>query len=134
MIPKLDKKQLKEQALKAGKLGAGFAVKAAIIYVITMVLCFIGGGVGGYYGADYFAWTGWKVWVCTVTGLIAGIVAGFYTGQMIVYGMVQDLMFDAGIEAGKAGYKAAKKKLDEHEAKQAALPKQPKPPEEADFS
>lgn len=134
MIPKLDKKQLKEQALKAGKLGAGFAVKAAIIYVITMVLCFIGGGVGGYYGADYFAWEGWKVWVCTITGLIAGIVAGFYTGQMIVYGMVQDLMFDAGLEAGKAGYKAAKKKLAEKEAKEAALPKPAKPPEEADFS
>jgi hypothetical protein len=136
MIPKLDKKQLKEKALQAGKLGAGFAFKAAVVYIITMLLCFIGGGVGGYYGADYFAWAGWKVWVCTITGLIAGIVGGFYAGQMIVYGMVQDLMLDAGIEAGKAGYKAAKQKLAEKEAKdeaeKAALPKPP--PEHADFS
>ena len=130
MIPKLDKKQLKEQALKAGKLGAGFAVKAAIIYFVTMLLCFIGGGVGGYYGADYFDWSGWKVWVTTLTGLIAGLVAGFYAGQMIVYGMVQDLMLDAGIEAGKMGYKAAKKKFDAQKAEEK--PPLPKPPEADD--
>lgn len=133
MIPKINKKQLKEKALLAGKLGAGFAFKAAVVYVLTMVACFIGGGIGGYYGADYFAWTGWKVWLCTVTGLIAGIVAGFYTGQMIVYGMIQDLMLDAGIEAGKAGYKAAKKKLDERGKAELEKPKAPKPHEEAHF-
>ncbi|HYD19732.1 MAG TPA: hypothetical protein VEF76_14770 [Patescibacteria group bacterium] len=112
---KLDKAQLREQAQLYGKRGAGFAFKAFVIYAIATLLGLVGGGISGWWGADHFDLASWLRWACTLLGIVAGGAVGFIAAQLIVMDMIQEMILDAGIEAGKAGYKAAKTKLAERQ-------------------
>lgn len=110
---KLDRDQLKAHAKTYGKKGVGLAIKAAILYAVLTVIGLIGGGIGGHFAADHYALAAWLDWVCTIAGIIAGGVIGFFAAQMIIIDMMQEMVLDAGIDAGKAGYKMAKTKLAE---------------------
>ncbi len=110
---KLDKDQLKTHAKTYGKKGVGFAIKAAILYVALTVIGLIGGGIGAHWAADHYALATWLDWVSTIAGIALGGVIGFFAAQLIILDMMQEMVLDAGIEAGKAGYKAAKAKLAE---------------------
>ena len=115
-LDNIDKKKLAEQAVAHGKTGLGLAVKAGILYVALVVLGLIGGGIGAYQGAGHFGYGGWWGTLAAFIGVIAGGVGGFFLAQIIILGIMQDMLLDAGIEAGKIGYKAAMKKLAEKKA------------------
>lgn len=123
MLKNIDKKQLAEKSVAYGKTGIGFALKAGILYVSLVILGLIGGGFGAYYGADHFGYGGWWGALAAFLGVIAGGIGGFYLAQVIIMGLIQDMLLDAGIAAGKMGYKAAMKKLQEKKAADLA-PKQ----------
>jgi hypothetical protein len=110
---KLDKDQLKAHAKTYGKKGAGLAIKAALLYVALTAIGLIGGGIGGHWAADHYALAAWLDWVCTIAGVAAGGVIGFFAAQLVILDMMQEMVLDAGIDAGKAGYKMAKAKLAE---------------------
>ncbi len=120
---KLDKKELAAKAATYGKQGAGFAVKAAIVYVVTVALGLIGGATGVYYGAAHFGYGGWWGMLAALIGLAAGGVAGFFAGKIAVVGMLEDLYFSAKYKAGKMGYEKGKELVGE-------LRKKPAPPED----
>lgn len=113
---RLDKDQLKTQARTYGKKSLGFAVKAAVLYAMLTVIGLIGGGIGGHWAADHYALAAWLDWVCTIGGILLGGVAGFFAAQFIILDMIQEMVLDAGIDAGKAGYQMAKTKLAERNA------------------
>jgi hypothetical protein len=110
---KLDKDQLKMHAKTYGKKSVGFAIKAAMLYAVLTIIGLIGGGIGGHWAADHYALAAWLDWVCTIGGIIAGGVIGFFAAQLIIFDMMQEMVLDAGIDAGKAGYKMVKAKLAE---------------------
>lgn len=119
---KLDKKQLAEQAVAHGRAGIGLAFKAGVIYIVLVLLGLVGGGFGAVYGAAHFGYGGWWGTLAAFIGTIAGGIGGFFLAQLIILGIVQDMLLDAGIEAGKMGYRAAMKKLAEKKAKDAGAP------------
>jgi uncharacterized membrane protein YdjX (TVP38/TMEM64 family) len=116
---KLDKKELASKAAVYGKQGAGFAVKAAIVYVVTFALGLIGGATGAYYGAAHFGYGGWWGALASVIGLAAGGVAGFFAGKIAVVGMVEDMVWSAKYKAGKAGYEKSRELVGELRKKTA---------------
>lgn len=116
---KLDKDQLKTHAKTYGKKGVGFAIKAAVIYAVMTIIGLIGGGIGGHWAADHYALAAWLDWVCTIGGIALGGIIGFFAAQLIILDMMQEMVLDASIDAGKAGYKAAKAKLAERNAQAA---------------
>jgi uncharacterized membrane protein YdjX (TVP38/TMEM64 family) len=116
---KLDKKELAAKAAIYGKQGAGFAVKAAIVYVVTFALGLIGGATGAYYGAAHFGYGGWWGALASIIGLAAGGVAGFFAGKIAIVGMVEDMVWSAKYKAGKAGYEKSKELVEELRKKPA---------------
>lgn len=116
---KLDKDQLKAHAKTYGRKSAGFAVKAAALYAMLTIIGLVGGGIGAHYAADHYALAAWLDWVCTIGGIALGGVAGFFAAQFIILDMIQEMVLDAGIDAGKAGYQMAKAKLAEKDGQTA---------------
>jgi len=110
---KLDKEHIKLKAIDYTRMGAKLAVQAVWWYVAMTVVGFFAGGIGAYWGAAHFGYGGWLGFVAALLGLGLGAVAGFFTGQMIVLGIIQDMMLDAGIKTGKIGYKKARQLLQE---------------------
>lgn len=121
---KLDKDQLKSHARTYGKKSLGFALKAGVLYAVLTVIGLIGGGVGAHWAADHYALAAWLDWVCTIAGVALGGVIGFFAAQLIIMDIVQEMVLDAGIDAGKAGYKMAKAKLAERNGQAAEKPAQ----------
>ncbi len=119
---KLDKDRLKTHAKTYGKKSVGFAIKAAILYAILTVIGLIGGGIGAHWAADHYALAAWLDWVCTIGGIALGGVIGFFAAQFIILDMIQEMVLDAGIDAGKAGYKMAKTKLAGRNGQDAEKP------------
>ncbi|MDI1227601.1 MAG: hypothetical protein PSY14_07955 [bacterium] len=119
---KLDKQELKTHAKAYGKKSVGFAIKAAILYAILTVIGLIGGGIGAHWAADHYALATWLDWVSTIAGIALGGVIGFFAAQFIIMDMIQEMIQDAGIEAGKAGYKAAKAKLADRNGQEPEKP------------
>ena len=117
---KLDKTELKSKAATYGKLGVGFAIKAGIVYVLLVFFGLFAGGIGGYWLAAHFDYGGWKATLAAIIGVIAGGWGGFITAQIVVVGLVQDMLLDAGIAAGKVGYKKGRQLLQERREKAAA--------------
>jgi hypothetical protein len=115
---KLDKKEMKTRAASYGRAGFGLAVKAGILYAAFILLGLVGGGAGGWWGAAHLGWSGWSTGLCAFLGIVAGGVAGFFLAQIAVLGIIQDMLLDAGIKAGKVGYRAGMKLLREKRAAQ----------------
>lgn len=113
MLRNIDKKQLAEKSVAYGKTGIGFAIKAGILYVALVIFGLFGGGFGAYYFAAHFGYGGWWGALAAFAGVVAGGAGGFWLAHIIIMGLIQDMLLDAGIEAGKMGYKAAMKKLQE---------------------
>lgn len=109
----VDKEKVAAQAAAYGKQGFGLAVKAGILYVILTVAGFIGGGIGGYWGAAHFDLGAWVAVLSALAGMAAGGFAGFFLAQVVILGIIQDMLLDAGIKTGKVGFKAAMKLLKE---------------------
>lgn len=122
---KLDKKELASKAAAYSKQGAGFAVKAAIVYGVTVALGLIGGATGAYYGAAHFGYGGWWGALASVIGLAAGGIAGFFAGKIAVVGMLEDLYFSAKFKAGKAGYEKSRELVKELRKKPAPGEREP---------
>lgn len=125
---KFDKKQLAEKAVTHGKTGLGLAVKGGILYVVLVILGLIAGGYGGWWCADHFGYGGWISTLSLLLGAIGGAVGGFFLAPVVIMGLLQDMLLDAGIEVGKIGYRGAKKKWAEIKAKDKACPPSDTPP------
>jgi hypothetical protein len=115
---KLDKKEMKTKAASYGRAGFGLAVKAGILYAAFILLGLVGGGIGGGWGAALAGWEGWVAGLCAFLGVIAGGIAGFFLAHIAVLGIIQDMLLDAGIKAGKVSYRAGMKLLREKRAAQ----------------
>ncbi|MCE9507813.1 MAG: hypothetical protein K8R48_05790 [Alphaproteobacteria bacterium] len=115
---KLDKEKITAQAVDYGKIGFRLAVKAGILYAALAALGFILGGIGGYWGAVHFGYNAWIGAVCALAGVMTGGLAGFFLAQIVLMGMMQDMLLDAGIQAGKTGFRAAMKLLEEKREKE----------------
>ena len=113
----IDKKKLKEHVVSYGKTGTLLAFKACVLYIALTVSGFVFGGIGGYWGAEYFDYSAWVGVICALAGIIAGGIGGFFLAQIIIVGIAQDMLLDAGIKAGKTGYKTAIKYLNEKKEK-----------------
>ena len=81
------------------------------LYAALTVIGLIGGGIGGHFAADHYALATWLDWLSTIGGIALGGIIGFFAAQFIIMDIIQEMAMDAGIEAGKVGYKAAKAKL-----------------------
>jgi uncharacterized membrane protein YdjX (TVP38/TMEM64 family) len=123
-LDELDKKELATKAAAYGKKGAGFAIKAAIVYTVTVVLGLIGGATGAYYGAAHFGYGGWRGVLASHIGLTPGGIAGFFAGKIAVVGMVEDLYFSAKYKAGKAGYDKSRELIGELRNNKTAPPEE----------
>ncbi|MDE1152484.1 MAG: hypothetical protein PW788_08100 [Micavibrio sp.] len=123
---KLDKENIKLKAIDYTRMGAKLAVQAVWWYVAMTVIGFFAGGIGAYMAAAHFGYGGWLGFIAALLGFSLGTIAGFFTGQMIVLGIIQDMMLDAGIKTGKIGYKRARQLLQERRDKiNAASAKKP---------
>ena len=114
----IDKKKLKKHAVSYGKTGTLLAFKACVLYIALIVFGLIFGGIGGYWGAAYFDFSTWIGVVCALAGIVAGGIGGFFLAQIIIVGLAQDMLLDAGIQAGKTGYRKAKKFMEEKREKE----------------
>ena len=114
---KINHEVIRLKAADYARLGAKLAVQAAIWYVALTVIGFFAGGIGAYWLAAHFGQGGWWGALAAVLGLGFGAIAGFFTGQIVVMGIIQDMMLDAGIKTGKIGYKHAKRLLAERKLK-----------------
>jgi hypothetical protein len=117
---KIDREELAARATTYGKLGFGFAVKAVVLYIVFTILGLVGGGFGGYFGADHFGYGGWWGTLAAILGVAAGGIAGFFTAKIIVFGMVEDVLWSAGIKAGKVGYKKGMELMKEQRERATA--------------
>jgi hypothetical protein len=108
---KLDKKELAARAAAYGKLGAGFAFKAGILYAGLVTLGLVGGGASAYFAAGHFGYNGWWAMLAVILGIAVGGVAGFFAAKIAVLGIIEDMYWRAGIKAGKAGYEKGKELL-----------------------
>lgn len=124
---KLDREKMKTHAADYGRKGFGLAVKAGILYAALIFLGLVGGGIGGWWGAEHFGFGAWIATLCSLLGVAIGGIAGFFAAHIAVVGIVQDMLLDAGIKAGKVGYRAGMKLLKEKRAaqQQAARPDGP---------
>lgn len=90
-----------------GRDAVQIAKWSVVIYPACIVLGLIAGGIGAYVVADMYVGT-----LLTVLAVLAGIplggVFGFWCAGAIVAGMFGDLVFDAGWQATKIGWKANK--------------------------
>ncbi len=113
---KIDHATIKLKAADYARMGAKLAVQAVIWYAALTVVGFFAGGIGAYWCAAHFGFNGWWASLAALFGLGVGAIGGFFTGQIVVTGIIQDMMLDAGIKTGKIGYKHAKKMLAERKA------------------
>ena len=112
-VMKLDPDLIKSRGLDYGRMGAKLAVQAAVLYISLTVVGFFGGGIGAYIVAAHFDYGGWWGLLAAIFGFGAGAVLGFVTAQIVIAGIIQDMMFSLGIKTGKMGYTHAKRLLAE---------------------
>jgi len=115
---KIDKEKIRKHAVNYGKTGYRLAIKAVILYFALIVSGIVFGGIGGYWGAEHFGYNALIGVVCALLGIITGGIGGFFLAQVIIVGIMQDKLLDAGIQTGKAGYRTAKKFMEEKREKE----------------
>lgn len=113
----MDKKQLTEKARLYGTVGFRLTVKAVVLHIIFVTGGFLAGIAGGWWGAVFFDWSGWLTLLCALLGAVIGGIGGYFLAQVVMVGIIQDMLLDAGIEAGKVGYRKAKTLLQERRQK-----------------
>lgn len=100
-------------AVDYGRVGLRLAIKAGILYIILTGLGLVLGGIGGYWGVAHFGYAAWLCVAGALAGVAVGGVGGFFLAQIVIIGVVEDMLLDAGIRTGKTGYRAAMKLLRE---------------------
>lgn len=117
---KLDAQNISLRARDAARLGAKLALQAALLYGGLTLAGFFGGGIGCYCLAAHFSHGGGIGLLAALAGLALGAVAGFFLAQMIIAGIIQDMMLGLGLKTGKIGYRKARQLLAEY--RQRKLP------------
>ncbi len=96
---------------ETGKETVSFAKRSLWMYFIMTITGFFGGGIGAYIYADSAGHGFWLTTLIVLGGLGGGIVVGFFTAQIVVITLFQELIWDKGYTAAKAGYDEAKKQV-----------------------
>lgn len=130
-LKNIDRKKIAAKATDYGRMGFRLALKAAAVYAGLVLFGIAGGGYGVYWVADYFGHGGWLGSIGAFIGTVAGAIGGFWLAHIVVMGLAQDMLLDAGIEAGRTGLRSAMKMLKEKRAPDTAAPEPPGPPAEA---
>jgi hypothetical protein len=114
------RRHIKTKAVDYGRLGLRLAVQAAFIYGGLILGGFIAGAIGGMWLAQHFGSGFFLGALACLSGLGLGAAGGFYLAQMIVMGLIQDLLLSTGLHHGKLGLQAALKLLREKRDRQKA--------------
>lgn len=77
---------------------------AFVIYPVCILTGLIGGGIGaGLYAGAHFGFI--LTTLSAIAGVAVGGAVGFYAAAAIISGLVGDLIFDAGWQGSKIGWK-----------------------------
>lgn len=109
--PHLDlREEVMEKSVELGRSAVKTVMWSAVIYPVVILVSMIGCGMATYIYADAYL-TSWLYALSVCVAVVLGGVGGFFLSAAIVSGMVGDLVFDAGWEGVKLGWKAGRRTL-----------------------
>jgi hypothetical protein len=106
--PHLDlREEAMEKSIALGRSAVKTAIWSVVIYPAVILASMIGCGMATYVYADAYL-TSWLYALSVCMAVMLGGVGGFFLSAAIVSSMVGDLVFDAGWEGVKLGWKAGR--------------------------
>lgn len=96
-----------EKSIALGRSAVKTAIWSVVIYPAVILASMIGCGMATYVYADAYL-TSWLYALSVCMAVMLGGVGGFFLSAAIVSSMVGDLVFDAGWEGVKLGWKAGR--------------------------
>lgn len=114
---KPEQEEILAKVAKAGNKIVRLTMLAGILYVVMTPVGAILGAIGAGIAVGYFDFGGWMITGASVLGFALGGVTGFFTAQIVIAGMVEELLFSAGIKASGMGLQALRDLLKKATAK-----------------
>lgn len=122
---KKEDKSMQEEALvkvaKAGNKIVRLTMLAGILYAVMTPVGAILGAIAAGIAVGYFDYGGWLVTGGSLLGFFLGGVIGFFTAQIVIAGMVEELLFSAGLKASGMGLQALRDLLKKATAKKTPM-------------
>lgn len=107
---KKEDKTVKEEVLvkvaKAGDKIVRLTMTAGILYAVMTPAGAILGAIGAGIVIGHFDFGGWMITGGSLLGFALGGVTGFFTAQIVIAGMVEELLFSVGLKASGMGLQA----------------------------
>lgn len=103
--------KIKDRAASYSKTGISLAIKTLVLYAALTITGLFLGAIGGYWIAAHFMMSFWVTVLFAILGLAGGGLCGFFLAPVIILGLAQDMLLEAGLKTGKFGLQTIRKLL-----------------------